>query len=98
MTLAIVYRLFQGLQADLFFVFGLEAQDSFVWSVEIYRKIVHKADRLHSIFILIFNEFVFQIFEVTILERVHEHQLFVIFRQSIAEQIGAAKDQLLFHQ
>jgi hypothetical protein len=31
-------------------------------------------------------------------KRVHENQLLVIFRQSIAEEICATKDQLLLHQ
>lgn len=98
LTLTIVYRLFQGLQTDLFVIFGVKAQHSLVYSIEIYRKIVHEADRLQSIFILIFNEIVLKIFEVTAQERVHEYKLFVIFRHSIAEQIGATQYQLLFHQ
>jgi hypothetical protein len=97
-AIAIVYSLLQGLQADVFVVLCVEAEDSLVLSVEVYRKIVHEADRLNSIFILIFDEFIFKIFEVTAQERVNKDQLFVIFRQSIAKQISAAQDQLLFHQ
>jgi DNA-binding LytR/AlgR family response regulator len=97
-AIAIVYSLLQGLQADVFFVLRFEAEDSLVLSIEVYRKIVHEAYRLNSIFILIFDEFIFKIFEVTAKERVNKDQLFVIFRQSIAKQISAAQDQLLFHQ
>lgn len=97
-TFTVVYSLFEGLQADLFVVLGVEAEYSLVSLAEVYRKIVHIADSWSSCFILIFDEFVFKILEVTSHEGVHEDQLFVIVHQSIAEQIGTAQYQLLFHQ
>ena len=83
MAFAIVHCLFQGLEADLFLVLSLKAEDAFIGATEVYRKIVHETNWGNSIFILIFDEFVLQIFELTPNEWVHENEPFA-FRQAIA--------------